>query len=577
MSEKNKQENNNSVEEVKDIISSDTKPKRKISEKNLAVIITAAILAVILISVSIFFIVDTVTGDKFFEYDRANLSKYVKISESDYKNYTLNVDIAKPKDIELDVAILSLLASDKGEALYNGSEVKSDFTVTPGAKIKIWYRGYILDNDGNPIDVGTMSNFANSSPYEIEIGSGAFIPGFELGLVGKNTADYPDFVKITDPATEITTTNIAYVSFTRLPDGGDEKKDTTKALSTRIDLSAEDIDNDFGNGFKDKILAATIGEKQSFDVTLNGKTYHYTDVCVDFVTDCEQNPIVVTAYFPYDYPNNANLRNETAYFEVYVESGVLYEQQAFDDEYVKELISREGSTVTLDELMEYDGEALTDKYRSYAQKIIDDLYAEEYEKAVSSAAWSHILSKTEILKYPENKVLEIQNEYIEDVKYQYETLGGTLKNEYTGETTTYDTLDSFAVAYLGLYGTNDWKTYLYQMSQSLVKERLVLYYIIENEGLSLSKKELKQAVADMKQEYLDEYVKQYLDYEKKTREDFTDEEYEKYVDARENEIFSYYDDEHFKETVIYEILNENMIKWPTVSTLDDRRAYPLDK
>ena len=566
---------------IKETLTKDKSEKKKISEKKLAIIITAAILAVITVCASAFLLVDAIINNKFFNYLTSDLSKYITLSEDDYKNYELEVDIAKPRDIDVDVAILALLASDKGKAKYNGEVVTSHFTVTTGAEVNIWYRGYLLDNDGEKIEVAGMSNLSSASPAKLEIGSGGFVPGFELGLVGINTADYPRFVKITDKATDILESHIAYVSFSRLVEGGNKDKDTSKVSSVRIDLSGDEIDKSFGEGFKEKILGATIGEKMEFAAVIDGKTYNYTDVTVDFVTECENNsenpPIVVEAYFPYDY-SSAILRNETAYFEVYIESGVLYEEQKFDDEYVKELVNREGSKITLDELNEFDGTALTDKYRAYVKKTIDDLYKDEYESAVKDAAWDYILSRAKVIKYPESKVKEIQDKYIEDVEEQFTETGGYVANQYTGGYTTYQDIDSFARAYLGLGTSADWKGYLYGMSQSLVKERLVIYYIIREENLKPKNKELKAAIEKNKQEYLDEYVQQALDSDGKTREDFASEkEYEDYVKDRESELFGYYDDDYFKETTLYGIASEEIIKWPTVITLDERRAYPLDK
>ena len=58
----------------------------------------------------------------------------------------------------------------------------------------------------------------------------------------------------------------------------------------------------------------------------------------------------------------------------------------------------------------------------------------------------------------------------------------------------------------------------------------------------------------------------------------SDKEYEDYVDARAVEIFSYYSDEHFEETALYNLAMKEVVKWPNVITFDDgRRAYPVDK
>ena len=186
---------------------------KKLSEKNLAVVITAIVLATLMVGASAFFLIDAIINDGFFSYMKSDISKYIELDSSLYKDFDLEVDIAKPKDVEVDVAILALLAQDKGDALYDGNEVVSGIpTITPGAELKIWYRGYLEDDDGNPIEVTGMTNFGDSTPASLEIGSGGFVPGFEVGLWGINPAEYSKFVKITDPATENTTEHIAYIS-----------------------------------------------------------------------------------------------------------------------------------------------------------------------------------------------------------------------------------------------------------------------------------------------------------------------------------------------------------------------------
>ncbi len=77
-------------------------------------------------------------------------------------------------------------------------------------------------------------------------------------------------------------------------------------------------------------------------------------------------------------------------------------------------------------------------------------------------------------------------------------------------------------------------------------------------------------------EYLDAYVDQYLEYYGKSEDDYTAEEFEQMKAERAEEIFSYYDDAHFTERAYYNFAAETLIKWPTVKTLDDRRAYPFD-
>ena len=131
------------------------------------------------------------------------------------------------------------------------------------------------------------------------------------------------------------------------------------------------------------------------------------------------------------------------------------------------------------------------------------------------------------------------------------------------------------MVYLGLqYAENqDWESVLYEMSENLVAERLILYYIMDKENLKPTAEIFEKRLAEVKEEYVNEYIAQYLDKYDKTREDYTDEEYEEFVEKRKDELFGFYDDEYFAETTYYEIVLDTLVEYPEVSTFDDRRAY----
>ena len=568
--------------------------KFEFNQKNIAIIITAAVLLLVIIATSIFLIVDAVNQDKGFDYFESDLSKYVEIDEDDYKNYKISIDYAKPKDIDIDIALLSLVAADKGAAVDNGV-FSSKYTVYPGDVVQIWYRGYIFDEEGNPVEVDGMSNMKNAKPTEITIGEGAFVPGFELGLVGKCSDDYTRFEKITDGVVE--EDQVIYVTYTRMPVGGDEKKDKETASYVRIDLSDPDVDEKFGKGFKSTMLAGIrIGTGLDFKAEIDGKVYNYTNTTVKFATECEksENVIKVECYFPYNYGTDgtasANLRNENAVFEVYIDfvkhyelaEGVLWDEEnstyVITDDYIRGKLSEEGSLVTEEELAEYEGDTLLEKYKSYAESFLEESYEETYRELVEEAIWAHLNKVANIKKYPKSMVEPIYDEYVDDVYYQFSETGGSLTDSY-GVTTTYDDIDEFATAYLSLtYSKLTWKEYLYSLAESLVGERLILYYLLsEIDGLMPDEQTLTEKKESIKAEYIEEYIKQYLEYEEKTEADFTPEEYEQYVSDRTKEILAYYDDDHFTETAYYEIAFDTLVTYPEVSTLDDRRDFPFDK
>jgi FKBP-type peptidyl-prolyl cis-trans isomerase (trigger factor) len=288
------------------------------------------------------------------------------------------------------------------------------------------------------------------------------------------------------------------------------------------------------------------------------------------------SPLVIECYFPYDY-DTANLRNETAYFEVYIEKVQQYESPEFNDDFVLEIINAEESEVTLDMLNEYEGDSLTEKLRAYIEASIYEEYEAIYDEKVAKAVWEKCLLDADVKRYPGKIVDEVYRGYEADVYQKYNETGGSIKNSYTEEYEHFEDVDSFAMAYLSLgYSKyDDWKEYLYDMSKSLVKERLVMHYLIQNEGLRLTDEEYAAQYEITYQETLDLYMELYYEKNGTSRKDYTDEEYEALV-AEGVEQLKLLNKDYFPETIYYDILMNEMIKWPKVSTLDDRRAYNFE-
>ena len=545
--------------------------KKVISEENLALIITAAVLAVIFIVTAVISLVQAVQRDVWFDYLNSDLDSYLEF-DKDYKNFKIDVDIAKPHDIDVDVTILNLIYEDKSEKpLYGGSPVTSPITITAGDTVNIWFRGYLLDEDGNQISVDGMSNFTDSSSTAIGIGANNFVPGFELNLIGKNTGDYSKFEKIIKGA--LKDSMIAYVNYSIPSEKDSSKLDSFKGV--RMDLST-DLDAKYGAGFKAELMKLAIGDKGKITATLGEKSVTYSDVTVTFATECETNPMIVECYFPYDY-SKTELRNETAYFEVYVDGVIVYDCPEFNDEYLTKKIEDKEINLTLEELNEYEGATLVEKYRKFVQKTLDDIYDSSYASLVEQKIWDYYSSIVKVKKYPMIKVEEMYDQYIDELTTQYITYGGQAYDSTTGQYKTYDTLEGFIPAYLGLSANTKWQDYITDMAKNAVKERMTMYYLLKAENLMPTEEVFNEKLESIRQEYLDQYIAQYLNYEGKTKEDYTDEEYAELVEDCTEEIFSYYDDDYFAVRVYYTVVSETFIDWPEVVTLDERRAYPLDK
>ena len=560
------------------------------NKKRLIIIFVSAVLVLAIAAGAVLSVIYLMKEkeEKNFDYVTADLSQYVEFSADKYKSFPLSVQIALPKDIDPDVAMLNMLASDAAETASFDGAYKVTEPVSPGDVVTIWYRGYLLNDDGEEISMSGMCNYGNSTPAALTIGSGQFVPGFELNLLGLIPQGYKNF-KITSG--EVQEHQVAYVSYSLHIDNK-SVSDATKYKNIRVDMQSDEVDELMGEGFKELLLGKGIGEEMEFDLKRGGKTYHYTGFTVDFVTVKESQAYTVECYFPYDY-STASLANQTAYFEVTIVNTQVYETPDYsysrgDDgrvtfnltnDYIEQKLAEDDSPITREELMEYEGEELWQKYRAYAEDYLMDAYESNLKALIEEELWNYYLKNAKILKYPKVKVDEIYREYYDDVLYQYDYTGGSISlgydSDYDGinDTEYYDNIDDFAVAYLGLYYYEEtWQEVLYGLAEDLVAERLILYYIMQQENLAPTAEVFEQKLADLKQEYIDEYINQYAAEFEVDLSKYTEAEYAEFVAKREKELYDYYDEEYFRETNYYEIVLETLLTYPTVTTLDGKQS-----
>ena len=462
-----------------------------------------------------------------FDYFTSDLTQYVSFS-GDYKNFDLEIPIAKPHyDVDIAVSKIVMLRNDKPEEAWVTKSV-ANLEINPGDVAYIYYRGYLVDDEGNKVMVDNMSNF-HQEPYALEIGSNGFIPGFELSMVGEKLGDYARFEKITSGVAG--DAKIAYVTFNKVTVNTNGSTTTTGSIRegnepARIDFSDKTIDTTYGAGFANYIKGLNVGEKytEKFDTIIDGKSVTYSDVKVQFVTNCEDegNWIDVDCYFPYDYNNysNVDLNNREAKFEVYVQYIDKYyvETPVFDDDYVQAKIESKEIDITLDQLNAYEGDTLVEKYDSYAKELLDKNYEAEYNRMTAEAAWNHILSIAKVEKYPTKMVDAAYHEYAEWIEHAYTTSGGQIYNSYYGSYESYSTLGEFANAYLGIgsfseyyhYGDTAWQYSVYDMAQDAVKEKIVIFYILRAENLLPDEATLDLKVEEAKAKCLDWYNNEYV-------------------------------------------------------------------
>lgn len=133
-----------------------------------------------------------------YDYLEADVSKDVQIDKTAYTDMkltlpaSLNITDDDAKDYINNSILFEYRTAD------NGSEKMTDKKMKKGDSAFIYYKGEI---DGEEFSGG--SNWDDTSPYELALGSGAFIPGFEDGLIDvipvNASKDNPIVVKATFP------------------------------------------------------------------------------------------------------------------------------------------------------------------------------------------------------------------------------------------------------------------------------------------------------------------------------------------------------------------------------------------
>lgn len=141
---------------------------------------------------------EAVTAIPRYDYMDAVVAPDVTIDRADYVGITLTIpNSLKIEDDDVEAYVLQSILFSRRTAV-NGTAMVKDQALKTGDDAYIYYKGFV---DGKEFDGG--SNWDDQSPYKLGLGSGAFIPGFEEGLVGitpnQTSKDSPAEIHVTFP------------------------------------------------------------------------------------------------------------------------------------------------------------------------------------------------------------------------------------------------------------------------------------------------------------------------------------------------------------------------------------------
>lgn len=474
-----------------------------------------------------------------------DMSKIVSLSRSDYEKITVESNIELPNQRDVDNKVIQLLYANKASKA-SKNDGDSIPTVRVGDTVGMFYRGYYID-DGARVYFDGGCNLS-SSAATLGIGSGRFIIGFELGLIGKSAADHVSLEDMKEGS--VSAGDIVSVSYELTCEGK-----TEKMKNVIVDLSQQ---SELGDGFYEYLIGSAVSEQRTDSYTYtdgDGKQCVIGSLTVDRLfratrtSDGEQLPVLtVEAYFDHSY-SSEELACKTAYFEVYITSCVHYETPSFDDSFITETLG-----VNADDLADFDGENLTEKYRAKILSDLNEEYESELDSLIMNEVVEHCFKKAQIIALPEAAV--------DDQYYAIYTEIKSMSEQYS---MIYPTLDDFAVAYLGLESGADWRSKAREYAEDAVARQAAFYLVGQTEGFIPEGEELDRLAGEL---YCAE-LNSFLEYYGIVRANYkTDEAYNSAIATYTEYFESYYDMSYFRESAVFgEILKGVKTNFVTVTTV----------
>ena len=486
---KNAKKNNNKAQDTnkKKQVALTPEQEASAAKKKLIIKITAIALAVAaLVGIIIGIVITVRNNNRRLDYLNDDLSKYVSIDPSAYKNFPVSANIPEPSEMSLQNAINKIVYQYRNTEDY---VYVSNAIIGVGDSVSLYYRGYTLGEDGTKNYFDGGCNFNSSKEHVLGIGSGSFIDGFEYNLIGKNASDYATLEKISDKGVDVKATDIVLVSYSVT------RKDGT-TLSTQkamIDLADPNVDKIWGTGFAEYWQTNNVVVGTEVQILTEENDVYYITVSEAYrINKNETHPVLdIEAYFPVGY-QEASLAGKTAHFEVFVTGVQRYEVPEFNDEFITEKLK-----LKAEDLADYDGETLADKYKDKLMKELWEEHEASIQDAIATVFWDHILAVAEFKKLPKG-----------DLEDYYDNLYTQIQNAYPNYQSQFSSFDDFAIAYMGLEQGSDWRAALRSDAETSIKQKLAFYCVIRQQGFIPTDEEYQQQYNEIFNAMVESYISQ---------------------------------------------------------------------
>ncbi len=315
------------------------------------------------------------------------------------------------------------------------------------------------------------------------------------------------------------------------------ENDKLYTLTETIDLSNAKTDETWGEGFTASIVDKNVGDLIAATVTVGEEERSNVTVKKVYArASAEDEVLTIDVTFAANY-GNETLNGKDAKFDIYIIDTNDCADIVFDDKFITDTLK-----VKAEDLSEYEGEALTDKYRAKILAELNESYQDSLFETVTAAVLDALLKKAEVKKLPEGEVLANYNAAYSTIEYYY--------NYYVSQgNTTYNTIDKVAIAYLGLSSGADWKAELRKQAEEAVTRQIAFYYAVKALNYLPNEAEAKA----LRDEIYNETYESFMSTNLKSEDDYDSKaDYEAAKKTAESNFKKQYTDEYFVEQVRYE-------------------------
>lgn len=183
------------------------------------------------------------------------------------------------------------------------------------------------------------------------------------------------------------------------------------------------------------------------------------------------DPVVVKATFPDDYKLNEDLAGKEAEFTVTVHSKQVTKVPELNEDFIKNSGSKAASI------------------EEYTEEVKDDLYKQKEQEAIDNQKaylWNKVVEGTEQKTgddgeplYPEEELTRVTDEFVKE----YQNYADQYGMEYS----------EFIEQQTGM-SEDEFNEQIKEYAKSVVLQEMVLYYLVDKEGIKITKDEYKEYI-----------------------------------------------------------------------------------